>query len=148
MTKTFGKLVKNSKEPVGAVVVGSVSGGVGGGGGLGGGGGGGVGFFFQAEDGIRDTSVTGVQTCALPICSELNLSRLKELDIKFVHGDIRLSADLEPTMFDVDTIIDCSAEPSVLAGFASPQYVLQTNLLRSEERRVGKECRSRWSPYH
>src|SRR5437762_4485152 len=25
-------------------------------------------FFFQAEDGIRDTSVTGVQTCALPIC--------------------------------------------------------------------------------
>ena len=34
-----------------------------------GGGGGGVGFFFQAEDGIRDTSVTGVQTCALPICA-------------------------------------------------------------------------------
>jgi CDP-paratose 2-epimerase len=32
-------------------------------------------------------------------------------------------------MFDVDTIVDCSAEPSVLAGFASPQYVLQTNLL-------------------
>ena len=30
-------------------------------------GGGGWGFFFQAEDGIRDTSVTGVQTCALPI---------------------------------------------------------------------------------
>src|SRR5215210_4276635 len=28
-------------------------------------------FFFQAEDGIRDTSVTGVQTCALPISSEL-----------------------------------------------------------------------------
>src|SRR5208337_5319806 len=27
-------------------------------------------FFFQAEDGIRDTSVTGVQTCALPICGE------------------------------------------------------------------------------
>jgi len=61
--------------------------------------------------------------------SELNLNRLKELDIKFVHGDIRLSNDLEPAMFDVDTIIDCSAEPSVLAGFASPQYVLQTNLL-------------------
>src|SRR5260370_7224908 len=26
-----------------------------------------LGFFFQAEDGIRDSSVTGVQTCALPI---------------------------------------------------------------------------------
>src|SRR5215210_8901261 len=28
-------------------------------------------FFFQAEDGIRDTSVTGVQTCALPISSSI-----------------------------------------------------------------------------
>ena len=36
-------------------------------GGGGGGGGGGVYFFFQAEDGIRDRLVTGVQTCALPI---------------------------------------------------------------------------------
>ena len=27
-------------------------------------------FFFQAEDGIRDYKVTGVQTCALPICNE------------------------------------------------------------------------------
>ena len=42
--------------------------GYGGGGGVGGGGGWGVGFFFfQAEDGIRDSPVTGVQTCALPI---------------------------------------------------------------------------------
>lgn len=61
--------------------------------------------------------------------SELNLNRLKQLGVEFVHGDIRLSNDLEPGMFDVDIIIDCSAEPSVLAGFASPQYVLQTNLL-------------------
>src|SRR5260370_17305606 len=30
-------------------------------------------FFFQAEDGIRDSSVTGVQTCALPICSKAAL---------------------------------------------------------------------------
>src|SRR5699024_6239495 len=30
-------------------------------------------FFFQAEDGIRDRNVTGVQTCALPICSFLYL---------------------------------------------------------------------------
>src|SRR5438093_10115310 len=30
-------------------------------------------FFFQAEDGIRDWSVTGVQTCALPICIYLCL---------------------------------------------------------------------------
>ena len=38
-------------------------------GGGGGGGGGGGCFFFQAEDGIRDSPVTGVQTCALPIFS-------------------------------------------------------------------------------
>ena len=30
-------------------------------------------FFFQAEDGIRDIGVTGVQTCALPICNVLKV---------------------------------------------------------------------------
>src|SRR2546430_8809008 len=33
-------------------------------------------FFFQAEDGIRDLTVTGVQTCALPICFVLGVQRL------------------------------------------------------------------------
>ncbi|MEH2064111.1 MAG: NAD-dependent epimerase/dehydratase family protein [Nostoc sp.] len=61
--------------------------------------------------------------------SELNLPRLKNLEIDFIHGDIRSPSDLDPGTFNVDTIIDCSAEPSVLAGFTSPQYVLQTNLL-------------------
>ncbi|MDZ8078387.1 MAG: NAD-dependent epimerase/dehydratase family protein [Nostoc sp. DcaGUA01] len=61
--------------------------------------------------------------------SELNLPRFKNLGIDFIHGDIRSSSDLDPGIFDADTIIDCSAEPSVLAGFASPQYVLQTNLI-------------------
>jgi CDP-paratose 2-epimerase len=61
--------------------------------------------------------------------SELNLSRFKAAGIEFVHGDVRSPSDLEPAAFPVDTIIDCSAEPSVLAGFSSPQYVLQTNLL-------------------
>lgn len=61
--------------------------------------------------------------------SELNLPRLKHLGIEFIHGDIRSPSDLDPSVLKVDTIIDCSAEPSVLAGFTSPQYVLQTNLL-------------------
>ncbi|HBE16942.1 MAG TPA: 3-beta hydroxysteroid dehydrogenase [Cyanobacteria bacterium UBA11149] len=61
--------------------------------------------------------------------SELNLPRLKKLGIQFIHGDIRSPFDLEPGVLNVETIIDCSAEPSVLAGFTSPQYVLQTNLL-------------------
>src|SRR5687768_17765116 len=34
-------------------------------------------FFFQAEDGIRDVAVTGVQTCALPICSRLERARYR-----------------------------------------------------------------------
>lgn len=61
--------------------------------------------------------------------SELNLPRFKKFDILFIHGDIRSNSDLDPAAFQVKTIIDCSAEPSVLAGFSSPQYVLDTNLL-------------------
>ena len=62
--------------------------------------------------------------------SELNLLRFKKHNIEFVHGDIRSPSDLDPQVFhNIDTIIDCSAEPSVLAGFSSPQYVIQTNLL-------------------
>ncbi|WP_341736923.1 NAD-dependent epimerase/dehydratase family protein [Microcoleus sp. CAWBG640] len=61
--------------------------------------------------------------------SELNLPRLKSSGIEFVYGDIRTAADLDPVALNVDCIIDCAAEPSVLAGFSSPQYVLQTNLL-------------------
>src|SRR2546430_5130070 len=34
-------------------------------------------FFFQAEDGIRDLTVTGVQTCALPICLEPDLRQVR-----------------------------------------------------------------------
>lgn len=61
--------------------------------------------------------------------SELNLPRFKQFGIQFLHGDVRSPSDLDPTALPVTTVIDCSAEPSVLAGFSSPQYVLQTNLL-------------------
>lgn len=61
--------------------------------------------------------------------SELNLSRFKQADVQFIYGDVRSPSDLDSSTFPVSTIIDCSAEPSVLAGFSSPQYVLQTNLL-------------------
>src|SRR2546423_2750728 len=70
-------------------------------------------FFFQAEDGIRDKLVTGVQTCALPICSS-------EKSLPFLMS--RFSNKRVDSSFVV--------------------------CIRSEERRVGKECRSRWSPYH
>lgn len=60
--------------------------------------------------------------------SELNLPRLKDAGIEFVHGDIRQPADL--ASIDADLLIECSAEPSAQAGYGqSPDYVVQTNLV-------------------
>lgn len=62
--------------------------------------------------------------------SELNLKRLAEVGIQFVHGDIRCREDLVFENEKIDLILECSAEPSVLAGFnSSPEYVLQANLV-------------------
>src|SRR5437764_10613241 len=43
-------------------------------------------FFFQAEDGIRDTSVTGVQTCALPIYRQRIVHIADSLNLALVTG--------------------------------------------------------------
>src|SRR5256886_12456850 len=90
-------------------------------------------FFFQAEDGIRDLTVTGVQTCALPISARHLPDVLKKvLDGASQAGDgggYRLHLTYE--------------EATALNELCS--WNVHT---RSEERRVGKECRSRWSPYH
>jgi CDP-paratose 2-epimerase len=60
--------------------------------------------------------------------SELNLARLRDAGIEFVHGDVREQDDLAAAgAFDV--MIECSAEPSVLAGFADTSYSVQTNLV-------------------
>src|SRR2546428_9475882 len=83
-------------------------------------------FFFQAEDGIRDLIVTGVQTCALPILS-LYVTNCPWL---VTYNDMAGSK--------VATAISSSGSST---DFPSGPF-------RSEERRVGKECRSRWSPYH
>lgn len=60
---------------------------------------------------------------------ELNLARLRDAGVSFVHGDVRISEDVmavEP----VDAIVECSAEPSVMAGVSgSPGYLVQTNLI-------------------
>ncbi|MFI5394403.1 MAG: NAD-dependent epimerase/dehydratase family protein [Candidatus Binatia bacterium] len=59
---------------------------------------------------------------------ELNLPRLKAAGVEFVHGDVRNPEDLD--LPPADLVIECSAEPSVLAGYAaSPEYVLRTNLV-------------------
>ncbi len=61
--------------------------------------------------------------------SELNISRLREHGIEFFHGDIRNPEDIEAAG-SFDLLLECSAEPSVLAGYgASPEYLVNTNLV-------------------
>ena len=62
--------------------------------------------------------------------SEFNLPRLAEHNIAFVHADVRNPEDLAFTGLPFDLVLECSAEPSVLAGFdAGPVYLINTNLL-------------------
>ena len=61
--------------------------------------------------------------------SELNLTRLREAGVAFVHGDVREPADLRGVA-DVAAIVECSAEPSVLAGMGDgADFAVQTNLV-------------------
>jgi CDP-paratose 2-epimerase len=61
--------------------------------------------------------------------SELNVPRLREAGVEFVHGDIREPSDLEETG-EIDALVECSAEPSVLAGLDwGTDYLVRTNLL-------------------
>src|SRR5207245_4479639 len=84
-------------------------------------------FFFQAEDGIRDATVTGVQTCALPI---------------FVAAKDKTGV---VTSYTIDPDGAGPAQPFTLDNPDFSQQSLRGNaVFRSEERRVGKECRSLW----
>src|SRR5256885_4885214 len=95
-------------------------------------------FFFQAEDGIRDYKVTGVQTCAFPISFFVQASLLLQaVKIFFLQAS---SKNLLP--YSSRKILPSSSCKILL------QVAKVFSLQRSEERRVGKECRSRWSPYH
>src|SRR5690625_7391537 len=79
-------------------------------------------FFFQAEDGIRDGHVTGVQTCALPI----------------------LAVEKER----IDVSLQILPSGLTITGGVQKRLFVRYTVARSEERRVGKECRSRGSPYN
>src|SRR3989454_11860499 len=176
-------------------------------------------FFFQAEDGIRDYKVTGVQTCALPISrtttgyprarscatttlpmypappvtrtlsfisalqAEEALQRLEQAVAPpglrgLFEGDGRLVQELvEQRMAEVldfsavvraqmreaaqralqlggahlvqplaELLQDGHDDQSAVPGPKALDFLAHD--ARSEERRVGKECRSRWSPYH
>jgi len=61
--------------------------------------------------------------------SELNLPRLRDAGVKFVHGDVRDKEDLL-SLDHIDALVECSAEPSVMAGVdGSPDYLIRTNLM-------------------
>jgi CDP-paratose 2-epimerase len=60
--------------------------------------------------------------------SELNLERLRKAGVEFVHGDVREPTDIAAAG-DFEAMVECSAEPSVLAGFADTSYSVQTNLV-------------------
>jgi CDP-paratose 2-epimerase len=61
--------------------------------------------------------------------SELNLPRLRRAGVTFVHGDVREPGDLMAVP-RIDALVECSAEPSVLAGYGvAADYVVRTNLL-------------------
>src|SRR3712207_3329853 len=167
-------------------------------------------FFFQAEDGIRDIGVTGVQTCALPILLStrsivrhvyspmlnrangtishydkyfLQYAPLARWDWRLMAAQCYQESTFDPrarswagacglmqimpgtarhlglpleNIFDPESNIAASAKylaelsrhfKDVRNPIEQYHYVL-ASYNRSEERRVGKECRSRWSPYH
>lgn len=60
--------------------------------------------------------------------SELNAARLNDHGIKFIKGDIRSKQQLFK-LENIATIIDCAAEPSVLAAYRDPNYTINTNLI-------------------
>src|SRR2546430_10353577 len=95
-------------------------------------------FFFQAEDGIRDLTVTGVQTCALPI--SVPFPPLGELRLEVLVAD-RVPRHPEVGELEEQLVVHVAAGGELGHG-------REQDVGRSEERRVGKECRSRWSPYH
>src|SRR5947209_12292636 len=94
-------------------------------------------FFFQAEDGIRDIGVTGVQTCALPIFNQPTRFEVTVCLPREPRWQSMLPWDQQITL---ECFLSCLhyAKPSIWRAAQK----------RSEERRVGKECRSRWSQYH
>src|SRR5207248_6984199 len=89
-------------------------------------------FFFQAEDGIRDRTVTGVQTCALPIWR--------------ATGGRRPNRDTKPRRVTAPRLRRSRRRAPARPRCATPRARPAPRAARrSEERRVGKECRARWA---
>src|SRR5690349_23967672 len=102
-------------------------------------------FFFQAEDGIRDLYVTGVQTCALPICAPVARRVLVPGGaIALFWNDYSVPEALQ----DAIDAVYARRAPGLLDEEVHYRTLGRTpwgEQLRSEERRVGKECMAKWS---
>src|SRR5687768_17865824 len=105
-------------------------------------------FFFQAEDGIRDVAVTGVQTCALPISRSGRFSQhgmpASTIGSTFSPGTAsRLKSVLLSSRENapLNAVSDTAPVPS---DPAATDATGAATALRSEERRVGKVCGTRW----
>src|SRR5206468_6138618 len=102
----------------------------------------------QAEDGIRDLIVTGVQTCALPIL------RVTAYDLFAIFLTGLLICVPAAVLALLSVLWNIPGALAIALIIFPRDYRYARNLvnkaysLRSEERRVGKECKSRWSPEH
>src|SRR5690606_40779934 len=95
-------------------------------------------FFFQAEDGIRDFHVTGVQTCALPI---LPLEAVKNE----IEPIVRNRVKAKKLIAQANEASNGATSLAQIGEKLGKSPVSAENIVfRSEERRVGKECRYRW----
>src|SRR5256885_10422147 len=101
-------------------------------------------FFFKAEGGIRAYKVTGVQTCALPI-SQWGQGTIRDREHERLGRSDR-GVILLRGLWDRE--LRALAEGRPLTQWTIPERMELSATYRSEERRVGKEGRSRWSPYH
>src|SRR5205823_10473626 len=99
---------------------------------------------FQAEDGIRDKLVTGVQTCALPILHGVSMSigSTDALDFDYL-GRFKRFAEEAGAVWVSDHV--CWTGVNGVNTHDLLPIPFTEESLRSEERRVGKECRSWWS---
>src|SRR5205823_11309728 len=95
-------------------------------------------FFFQAEDGIRDKLVTGVQTCALPISGVM--VAVLVVGQRIANGEYHRAAVTEVARIQPTSrlLTDMLGAQSAAEGYVA---TLEPSRLRSEERRVGKEWR-------
>src|SRR5699024_12142622 len=86
-------------------------------------------FFFQAEDGIRDRNVTGVQTCALPISPGQLLERL---GFTAAHQKVRVKSLSGGQQRRLDLLLTLLEEPNVLV-FDEPTNDMDTDMLAAME---------------